>query len=50
MENVKITLVRSLIACKPNQKKTARCLGFRKIGDFETIYGTTDQLFQIGLV
>jgi len=33
MENVKITLVRSLIACKPNQKKTARCLGFRKIGD-----------------
>lgn len=33
MENVKITLVRSLIACKPNQKKTARCLGLRKIGD-----------------
>ena len=34
MENVKITLVRSLIACKPNQKKTARSLGLRKIGDF----------------
>ena len=33
MENVKITLVRSLIACKPNQKKTARCLGLKKIGD-----------------
>ena len=33
MENVKMTLVKSLIACKPNQKKTARCLGFRKIGD-----------------
>ena len=33
MENVKITLVKSLIACKPNQKKTARCLGLRKIGD-----------------
>ena len=33
MENVKITLVRSLIACKPNQKKTARSLGLRKIGD-----------------
>ena len=24
--------------------------GFRKIGNFETIYGTTDQLFQIDLV
>ena len=34
MENVKITLVRSLIACKPNQKNTARSLGLRKIGDF----------------
>ena len=33
MENVKITLVRSLIACKPNQKKTARCMGLNKIGD-----------------
>ena len=37
MENVKITLVRSLIACKPNQKKTARCLGLRKIGDSITL-------------
>ena len=33
MENVKITLIKSLIACKPNQKKTARCLGLKKIGD-----------------
>ena len=33
MENVKITLVKSLIACKPNQKKTARCMGLNKIGD-----------------
>lgn len=37
MENVKITLVKSLIACKPNQKKTARCLGLRKIGDSITL-------------
>ena len=37
MEQVKITLVKSLIACKPNQKKTARCLGLRKIGDFAVL-------------
>jgi large subunit ribosomal protein L30 len=37
MENVKITLVKSLIACKPNQKRTARCLGLRKIGDSITL-------------
>ncbi len=33
MENVKITLVKSLIAAKPNQKATAASLGLRKIGD-----------------
>ena len=33
MENVKITLVKSLIACKPNQKSTAKSLGLNKIGD-----------------
>ena len=30
----KVTLVRSLITCKPNQKATADSLGLRKIGDF----------------
>ena len=29
----KVTLVKSLIACKPNQKATAASLGLRKIGD-----------------
>ena len=33
MENVKITLKKSLIAAKPNQKATAASLGLRKIGD-----------------
>ncbi len=30
----KVTLIRSLITCKPNQKATADSLGLRKIGDF----------------
>jgi large subunit ribosomal protein L30 len=29
----KVTLVKSLIACKPNQKATAQSLGLVKIGD-----------------
>ena len=33
MEKVKVVLVKSLIACKPNQKSTAASLGLRKIGD-----------------
>lgn len=33
MAKVKITLVRSLIATKPAQRKTAASLGLRKIGD-----------------
>ena len=33
MENVKVTLVKSLIAATPKQKATAASLGFRKIGD-----------------
>ena len=30
----KVTLVKSLIAAKPNQKATAKSLGLNKIGDF----------------
>lgn len=30
---VKVTLVKSLIGCKPNQKLTAASLGLRKVGD-----------------
>lgn len=31
---VKVTLVKSLIGAKPNQKKTAQSLGLNKINDF----------------
>ena len=33
MENVKVTLVKSLIGCKKNQIATAKTLGLTKIGD-----------------
>ena len=33
MENIKITLVKSLIACKANQIATAKSLGFKRPGD-----------------
>lgn len=33
MEKVKVVLVKSLIAAKPNQKATAKSLGLNKIGD-----------------
>ena len=33
----KVTLVKSLIASKPNQRATAASLGLRKIGDSATL-------------
>ena len=33
MEKIKVTLVKSLISAKPNQKATAASLGLKKIGD-----------------
>ena len=33
MENVKVTLIKSLIACKSNQIATAKSLGLTKIGN-----------------
>ena len=33
MEKIKVTLIKSLIAGKPNQRATAESLGLRKIGD-----------------
>ena len=33
MEKVKVTLAKSLIDSKPNQKATAKSLGLTKIGD-----------------
>ncbi len=37
MENVKITLVKSLIACKPAHIKIAHSLGLRRPGDSNTV-------------
>ena len=34
MENVKITLVKSLISCQKNQIATAASLGLKRPGDF----------------
>ena len=34
MANVKVTLVKSLIGAKPNQKATASSLGLKRVGDF----------------
>ena len=34
MENVKVTLVKSLIACKKTQIATAESLGLKRPGDF----------------
>ena len=33
MENIKVTLVKSLIACKANQVATAKSLGLKRPGD-----------------
>ena len=33
MENVKVTLVKSLIGCKENQIETAKTLGLKRPGD-----------------
>ena len=33
----KVTLIKSLIASKPNQRATAASLGLRKIGDSATL-------------
>jgi len=33
MENIKVTLVKSLIACKRNQIETAKSLGLKRPGD-----------------
>ena len=37
MENIKITLVKSLIACKPAQVATAKSFGFKRPGDSITL-------------
>ena len=37
MENIKVTLVKSLICCKPNQVATAKTLGLKRPGDSITL-------------
>ena len=37
MENVKVTLVKSLIACKEAQIATAKSFGFKRPGDFVVV-------------
>ena len=37
MANVKVTLVKSLICCKPNQIATAKSLGLKRPGDSITL-------------
>lgn len=37
MANVKVTLVKSIIACKPAQKATAASLGLHKPGDSKVV-------------
>ena len=35
MENIKVTLVKSTIACLPNHKKVIEALGLKKIRSFK---------------
>ena len=37
MENIKVTLIKSLICCKPNQVATAKSLGLKRPGDSITL-------------
>ena len=37
MENIKVTLVKSTICCKPNQVATAKSLGLKRPGDSITL-------------
>jgi len=37
MENIKVTLVKSLICCKANQVATAKSLGLKRPGDSITL-------------
>lgn len=43
MADVKVTLVKSLIGAKPNQKATAASLGLKKVGD-SVIHADNDVL------
>ena len=50
MENVKIILKKSLIACKPNQVATARSLGLKRPGDFIVVEANPAVLGKINTI
>ena len=50
MENVKVTLVKSLIACKDNQIATAKTLGLKRPGDSITLAKTATLMGKIKVI
>ena len=50
MENVKVTLVKSLISCKANQIATAKTLGLKRPGDFIVLASTPALLGKIKVI
>ena len=50
MENVKVTLVKSLIACKKNQIATASTLGLKRPGDSITLVKSETLLGKIKVI
>ena len=50
MENVKVTLTKSLIACKPNQVATAKTLGLKRPGDFIILAATPALMGKIKVI
>ena len=50
MENIKVTLVKSLIACKDNQIATAKTLGLKRPGDSITLAKTATLMGKIKVI
>ena len=50
MENVKVTLVKSTIACKPLQVETAKTLGLKRPGDFIVLPNTPALMGKIKVI
>lgn len=50
MENVKVTLVKSLIGCKENQILTAKSMGLTKVGNSGTFKNDAALLGKIKVI
>ena len=50
MANVKVTLVKSTIACKPLQVETAKTLGLKRPGDFIVLPNTPALMGKIKVI